>query len=132
MARKGENIFHRKEGRWEARYEMGYNLNGKCIYGYVYGKSYQEVKKKRIQYLIEYNHDCINKNAKYHKETQIRFNDKITEWLIRQKITVKVSTYYFYYNTVLKHIRPELGEILISNITESLIMQFITNKIEIK
>lgn len=132
MARKGENIFHRKDGRWEARYVKGYNLNGKCIYGYVYGKSYQEVKNKRIIVLMEANHNCTNKNIKHEKGISIRFNEKITEWLTRQKITVKASTYYFYYNTVSKHIRPELGDILLSNINENLIMQFITNKIEAK
>lgn len=26
---KGENIFHRKDGRWEARYIKGYELSGK-------------------------------------------------------------------------------------------------------
>ena len=55
IGRKGENIFHRKDGRWEARYVKGYSFHGKCIYGYLYGKSYQEVKNKRIQVLLDSN-----------------------------------------------------------------------------
>ena len=47
MPRKGENIHKRKDGRWEARYIKGYDSAGKAIYGYTFGKSYLEVKRKR-------------------------------------------------------------------------------------
>ena len=47
MPRKGENIFKRKDGRWEGRYIKGRNGN-KAVYGYVFGKSYLEVKQKKI------------------------------------------------------------------------------------
>ena len=43
---KGENIFKRKDGRWEARYIKGYELSGKIKYGFCYGKTYREVKEK--------------------------------------------------------------------------------------
>ena len=46
MPRKGENIYKRKDGRWEARYIKDRSSNGKAIYGYVYAKSYYEVKNK--------------------------------------------------------------------------------------
>lgn len=35
---KGENIFKRKDGRWEARYIKGYELSGTIKYGFCYGK----------------------------------------------------------------------------------------------
>ena len=47
MPRKGENIHKRKDGRWEARYIKGYGKDGKAVYGYVFGKSYLEAKRKR-------------------------------------------------------------------------------------
>ena len=31
---KGENIFRRRDGRWEARYSKGRELSGKIKYGY--------------------------------------------------------------------------------------------------
>lgn len=34
---KGENIFRRRDGRWEARYSKGRELFGKIKYGYCYG-----------------------------------------------------------------------------------------------
>ena len=44
MARKGENIFKRKDGRWEGRYIKS-RENGKAVYGYVFGKSYSEANR---------------------------------------------------------------------------------------
>ncbi len=46
MPRKGENIFKRKDGRWEGRYIKGHD-GKKAVYGYVFGKSYSEVKQKK-------------------------------------------------------------------------------------
>ncbi len=125
MTRKGENIFYRKDGRWEARYIKGYQLNGKCQYGYTYGKNYQEVKDKRTQILL-----LMKESKKLENHaTIIKFNDKIDEWLERQKITVKVSTYSYYYNIVSKHIRQELGNIPLCNINESIITKYVSNKL---
>ena len=49
MSRKGENIFKRNDGRYEGRYVKDY-IGGKAIYGYVYARTYDECKKKEIQY----------------------------------------------------------------------------------
>ena len=46
MARKGENIRKRKDGRWEGRYKKGRKPNGDIKYGSVYGKTYKEAKVK--------------------------------------------------------------------------------------
>ena len=36
MPRRGENIFRRKDGRWEARYVKAISTNNKKLYGSVY------------------------------------------------------------------------------------------------
>ncbi|MGN8654498.1 hypothetical protein ACTNEQ_06625 [Blautia obeum] len=46
MPRKGENIYKRKDGRWEGRYIKGKNQEGKTTYGYVYAKTYKDVREK--------------------------------------------------------------------------------------
>lgn len=46
MSRKGENIYKRKDGRWEARYIKAYTIDGKAKYGYCYAASYHEVREK--------------------------------------------------------------------------------------
>lgn len=43
MSKKGENIYKRKDGRWEGRYIKFYDGEGKAKYGYLYGKTYSEV-----------------------------------------------------------------------------------------
>lgn len=43
---KGENIFKRRDGRWEARYIKGRDPAGKIKYGFCYGKTYREAKEK--------------------------------------------------------------------------------------
>lgn len=40
MARRGENIRKRKDGRWEGRYIKGRKPDRTAIWGYVYGHSY--------------------------------------------------------------------------------------------
>lgn len=47
MPRRGENIRRRKDGRWEARYPSGITETGAKKYTSVYGRTYQEVKKKQ-------------------------------------------------------------------------------------
>ena len=49
MTRKRENIFRRKDGRWEARVSK-HRENGNKIYRSLYGKSYTEVKAKKEEY----------------------------------------------------------------------------------
>ena len=53
MSRHGENIWKRKDGRWEARYVKGRDPRGKALYASVYAKTYAEVKKKREAVLQE-------------------------------------------------------------------------------
>ena len=47
MPRRGENIYKRKDGRWEGRY-IKCRINGNARYGYVYARSYKEVKDKLL------------------------------------------------------------------------------------
>ena len=48
MARRGDNIHKRKDGRWEGRYKNGYKTDGSVKYSSVYAASYSECKKKLI------------------------------------------------------------------------------------
>ena len=46
MARQGENIRKRKDGRWEGRYLVYDQEKEKKVYRSVYAKSYEEVRQK--------------------------------------------------------------------------------------
>lgn len=60
MPRRGENIFKRKDGRWEARYVKEVALDGTKRYGSVYAKTYREVKIKQ-QMRTSAPRACINR-----------------------------------------------------------------------
>lgn len=51
--RTGNNIRLRTDGRFEARYIKGRDLQGHAIYGYCYGKTSEEAAKKRERALRE-------------------------------------------------------------------------------
>ena len=42
MAKRGSNIYKRKDGRWEARYLKSIDKDGKRTYGSVYGKTFDQ------------------------------------------------------------------------------------------
>lgn len=49
--RTGPNIRKRADGRFEARYEKARNAAGRIVYGYCYGKTYEEAAAKRAAIL---------------------------------------------------------------------------------
>lgn len=53
MARHGENIRKRKDGRWEGRYLVYSRTKERKIYISVYGSTYKEVKEKMITRLAQ-------------------------------------------------------------------------------
>lgn len=119
MSKKGENIYKRKDNRWEARYSKGRNSNGKIIYGYCYGKSYKDVKEKLREALKSY-----EKAEPVTKENFVEFCD---EWLNVVQSRVKESTYIKYVGIVNKHLKPEFGNMPARCITTPAVSDF-TNK----
>lgn len=48
MSKHGENIYRRKDGRWEARYIFMRLPDGKAKYKSVYGKTHDIAKEKQL------------------------------------------------------------------------------------
>lgn len=48
MPRRGENIYKRKDGRYEGRYVIGKNEKGQTKFGYVYGRKYTDVYNRLV------------------------------------------------------------------------------------
>jgi integrase len=120
MARTGENIYKRKDGRWEARYIYLYDAEGKAKYRSVYGISRQEAKKKRL-IIIHESMMGVESNT----SPIIIFRDLAMNWLNSTKLRVKESTYARYRNQVQKHILPHLGKYQASKISTELIEQLV-------
>lgn len=106
MARKGNNIYHRKDLRWEGRYHKGRKANGQIKYGYVYGKTYEEVKRKlgplrrHAQITLELYGNSV-----------VEYYDWSLTWLSEQQKVVKPATYTSYLSKLRKCIWPQLGNL---------------------
>ncbi len=89
---KGENIFRRRDGRWEARYSKGRELSGKIKYGYCYGKTYREAKEKAEKCKAA----LASGNPLPTSRTPNLFSAYCMGWLHAKKSKVKESTYIKY------------------------------------
>ena len=117
---KGENIYKRKDGRWEARYVKGYELSGRIKYGYCYGRTYREAKEKVTRAKAV---QIGGKPASFVGSGH-RFACFCDEWLQAGKGRFKESTCVKYKNILEKHIKPRLGSCFPQTITDSLIESF--------
>lgn len=120
MSRKGENIYKRKDGRWEGRYIKTRTSAGKAVYGYVYARTYCEVKS-RLK-----NIDMTKLTAAMQPVHELKstFQEISLEWLEKQREQVKASTYNKYKNLVCTYVLPRLGTISVEQITDGQIEQF--------
>lgn len=105
MSKKGENIYRRKDGRWEARYIKGYGETGKIRYGSCYGKSYREAREK----LLQIKSAQLGGNPMPDNVGRHRLAFFCSQWLSVQKGRVKESTYVKYDGIITRHIIPRLG-----------------------
>ena len=103
--KKGENIFKRKDGRWEARYIKGYELSGKIKYGFCYGKTYQEAKEK----VAKFKAAIVSGKPLPSSNSRRRFAFYCDAWLQKRKTNIRESTYTKYDTILEKHIKPKLG-----------------------
>lgn len=120
MPRKGENIYKRRDDRWEARYIKGYKPDGSARYGYCYAKSYREVREKlnAKKAAESYQAGAVQPAAAK------RFGVYCEEWLSLSRSRVKESTYVKYETVIQNHILPELGGFRLGALSSILIEQF--------
>lgn len=124
MPKRGENIYKRKDSRWEGRYRKGIDPSGKVRFGYVYGKTYKEVHDRLV----------VLKSA-YDEEPSppvpcLLLKTISQEWLAKEHLTAKASTYNKYTHILEKHILPELGNENIHALTSSKLNTFIEDKLQ--
>ena len=122
MAKRGSNIYKRKDGRFEGREPVGYHDNGKIKYRSVYARTLSEVKEKMAEvYSIKQNQSV--------SAIKLTTRDVAEQWLSSAKLRVKESSYANYVNIVNKHILPILGRELMMNLTTGKLNDFINFKL---
>ena len=122
---KGENIFKRNDGRWEARYMKGREASGKIKYGFCYGKTYREAKEK-----AEKAKAALLTGIPLQTSTRQRFSFFCDKWLDLRKVRVKESTYVRYVSILEKYIKPKLGGFSPVGISNVVIEAFMEELIE--
>lgn len=110
MPKRGENIYKRKDGRWEGRY-IKCRVAGKVRYGYIYGYTYTEVKDRLFEAKSQVKNSV---DEVVYSETSVA--DIANVWLENIKISRKPSTYVKYYNILNSYIIPVMGNMNICNI----------------
>ena len=120
MSKKGENIYRRKDGRWEARYIKGYSPEGRARYGYCYGRTYYEAKNKAGQARAA----LLHHQPLPGRDRKKRFAVCCDEWLQLKRNSIRESTYVKYGTIIEKHIKPGLGGCFTDTLSELLVEQF--------
>lgn len=120
MSKRGENIYQRKDRRWEARYMKGRAADGSIRYGYCYGKTYREAKEKVTLAKIS-----MRDNQSAQKKQNCRlFSVYCDEWLRVNRNRFKESTYVKYMTILEKHIKPGVGDCFVQELSSIVIEQF--------
>lgn len=126
MSKKGENIYRRKDNRWEARIVIRETVNGEKKSYSIYAKSYAEAKQKKQEFLTAY----TRKMAYLSKASDgdAEFSMYVEEWLDYQRTKVKPSTYSTYLRIIQGQILPDLGHLRMWQISEETLEEFFTRK----
>ena len=120
MPRKGENIYKRKDGRWEGRYKKGRKENGQLKYGYIYGKTYGDVKHRLYTYKQKY-----QTLIQLQGEAAISYEEWAFSWLNHHQRVLKSSTYHTYVYKLTHYIFPLIGQVPLNELMDEKIQLII-------
>lgn len=132
MARHGENLRKRMDGRWEGRYKVFDENRGKYVYRSVYGRDYGEAKEKLSRARLGLACQGMDKKTAAEMESGRResadgtgggvlFSQAGGEWLLEVGRRRKYSTYIKYDTIYRTHLAGIIGSCrLSSGITQEL------------
>lgn len=118
MPKRGENIYKRKDGRWEGRYIKGHSC-GKASYGYVYARTYSEVKQKLSKAKTETDIPEKIEKQPESQSSNLTFGAISLNWLESIRPQVKESSYIKYANSLNSYLTPTFGSQNIETISRS-------------
>ncbi|WP_348921157.1 tyrosine-type recombinase/integrase [Enterococcus rotai] len=121
MAR-GENIYKRKDGRWEGRYPKARKTDGSLYYGYIYGRSYRAVREQLLEKRILHS----LRESSFQQQFQGSFETWAIIWLNElMKENIKESTFSSYQNKLSLHILPVIGKTPLHRVDKKLLEQLV-------
>ncbi|MGM0126236.1 hypothetical protein IGI37_003665 [Enterococcus sp. AZ194] len=122
MARKGENIYKRRDGRWEGRYIKNRRPDYSPQFGYVYAYTYREARQKLLEKKQKYSYLLASSKDTY----QGSVAQWMKEWLGGPIIrSVKPSTYASYYHKLTHYACPYFEDIPLYQLRQETIQRFV-------
>jgi len=118
MSKRGQNIYKRKDGRWEGRYIKEY-IGDKIKYGYVYAKTYKEAKAKLFKAVNKMKNEKLRLNS-----SNSNFRTVAEQWLEALKTQLKNSSVVKYNNVLKTYLYPKFDNVLINTITSRDLLSF--------
>ena len=120
MARRGENIYKRKDGRYEGRYVIGKTPTGRTRFGYVYGRQYAQVRRELL----------LRKSKQLSQRPTVGSAMLLADWLqqwMEEELLgrVKESSYQTYLRLIRRHLLPELGHVRLCELTPERVRRFL-------
>lgn len=124
--RTGQNIYKRRDGRWEARVPLGKKADGRPHFKYLYASTYREVllQKNNYEKTISLKNTQVISNA--------LFSDAAYNWLLNSARRWKPSTYIKYKNCLEKYILPQWKKYYVRDIqqgTYDRLMEFLQQEL---
>lgn len=122
MARHGENIYKRKDGRYEGRYVIGKTPAGKTRFGYVYSYQYAAVKMLLTQKKAE----LLERAVHCGTARQGSFAEWMKYWMENELMgSVKASSYQTYLYQANRHLIPHLGDMELTELNPKAMLSFV-------
>lgn len=112
--RTGENIYKRKDGRWEARVPIGRLPNNRLKYKCLYAGTYKAVLAKKKEYEKNF---AVNDSANYNSQ-KIRFYEAAEIWFEFSKTRWHPSTFSKYQEHWNRYLSPYWGEKTVCSCTQ--------------
>ena len=123
LSNTGENIYERRDGRWEGRYICGRKPDGRARYISVYGRSRTEVQSKI--------RECLQASVSESEPPGIGQSDLTVNQLFElflKQIDVKQSTYARYKTVIDLHVLPRLGKRRVCTLTAKELSAYLWEK----
>ena len=122
MCKRGENIYKRKDNRWEGRYYI-IQPDGTKKYISIYAKSYNEIKER-----LSVCKEQARQNTLNLPKCRLTVQNLLTDWLAAKRDTVKLSSFLRYEMLIKNQLIPELGNIRLDKLTTKKLSAFIQQK----
>ena len=112
------SVRKRPDGRWEARYTCGFNLEtGKQVQKSIYGKTRSEVQKKLYKVLYEID------AGRFIEPSKLTVCSWLDTWLKNYTLNIKPATYASYEEHIRVHLKPYLEKVMLQSLTPQIIQR---------